>query len=217
MSFFSSSDFNINNLQLKMSSLELSFPDEENSNDQSEDNRTNCEPSCSTGHRRLNLRNRSNTTEENLHKINRRVISKPKKMLTGLSTSEKDIKKFYLNKKLTKLKPTCLETIFEEDEEHNADSDTIVTTISSQMGRKKLKRSLSFPDYYNIPKATVQRRKKRIKSCLGNIRKMEKFSMEYFLQKLHSNDRNPNEIENALSSFGTTTSNIKQSISPKGD
>lgn len=150
--------------------------------------------------------------DSSLHKINRRVISKPKKN-TFINGTENEIKKFYLNKKLTKIKPTCLETIFEavnEEslaiEEENDDERNDVLASTSQVkivGLKKLKRSLSFSDGQNISKALLQRRKKRIQTYLGGKPKVQKFTMAVFMDKLknmHKCESDTETLENDKSS-----------------
>lgn len=150
--------------------------------------------------------------DSSLHKINRRVISKPKKN-TFINGTENEIKKFYLNRKLTKIKPTCLETIFEavneesleiaedECESIHLSPSTSTTSQVKKVGIKKLKRSLSFSDGHNISKALVQRRKKRIQTYLGGKPKTQKCTMAAFMEKINNMHKSDTEtMEMAKSS-----------------
>lgn len=146
------------------------------------------------------LRRRS-TDDSHLHGINRRVITKPKKNLNslGLGGSESEIKKIYMRKKLTKVKSTCLETIFEEIDE-DASSSAVKDDASScvkLIGIKKLKRRLSCSDGYKVNKTTAKKRRGRISKFLGKSQKGPKISMEFFLNKLramHSDEHVPTEM-----------------------
>lgn len=160
-------------------------------------------PSTSTSSSSLvaSHRTRRKSADMALHRLNRRVIKKPKKNIIFSSTNEKDIRKYYLSNKLTNYKPTNLETIFEEEPNENqshttdtkncstsSSSDKSVTTkrLHSFMGGRKLRRSISFSDGLNIPKSTIQTRRKRIKRLFGRPLKLEKISMDAFLTHLRS-------------------------------
>lgn len=127
--------------------------------------------------RRL-LRNRSiNKLEDDLHKVKRRTIAKPRKLnpaTLGSDASEKLIQKLYLNKKMAKLKPTNLETIFETPKEGKNDA---IIYISST----RFRRSLDFKTYPHVPKPIKEKRRKRIKQMLGGIAKHKKMSMDDFM------------------------------------
>lgn len=144
--------------------------------------------SCSNSNRRsLRTRNADNY----LHKINRRVIKKPKKHFLGFNNSEEEIQKFYLNNKANKVKSTFLETIYEEQEgdQIEMDNDDGISqncTLTKNVGIKKLKRSLSCSDGTNVSKAIVQKRKRKIKDLLGNQKKPPKFSMDFFMEKMQA-------------------------------
>lgn len=146
------------------------------------------------------LRRRS-TDDSHLHRINRRVITKPKKNFSslGLGGSESEIKKIYMCKKLTKVKSTCLETIFEENDEDASSSATKddASSCVKLIGVKKLKRRLSCSDGMKPNKVTAKKRKGRIIKFLGKSQKSPKISMEFFLNKLramHGDEQVPAEV-----------------------
>ena len=119
------------------------------------------------------------------------------RMLPGTS-SEEDIKKFYLNNKLTSAtnRQNALETIFEEP--------AVVRNELRLIGLKKLKRSMAFKDAFNIPKSTVQTRRKKVKALFGtSANKFNKLSMDAFLQHLQSMREEPDE-ESEQGSAGST-------------
>lgn len=163
-------------------------------------------PSTSSSPVRMQ-RTRRKSSEAALHSLNRRVIKKPKRNNIFTSTNDKDIRKFYLNAKLTNYKSTNLETIFEEEPNENHHNLTANTTdmsncdssfrknslnrsatnrLHSFIGGRKLRRSVSFSDGLNISKSTIQTRRKRIKRLFGRPLKLEKISMNEFLTHLRS-------------------------------
>lgn len=143
-----------------------------------------------TGRVLRNKRSRSNSLEENMHKVKRRTISKPRKLnpaTLAADVSEHLIKKLYTNKKMTKLKPTNLETIFEEPKPGKNETVTYVSAT-------RFKRSISFTDHYNVPKQTVQNRRKRVKRLLGS-HKLKKMSMDAFMERFELLQEKPIETE----------------------
>lgn len=125
----------------------------------------------------------------NLHRTNRRVITKPKKNTksgTVNPITENEIRKFYLNQKMSKLKSTLLETIFEDDVEDEEDSYN-ADDVSNQVkliGNRKIKRCLSFTVGSHPTKTLVQKRRKRIQTVMGGKQKTNKMSMDTFMKKL---------------------------------
>lgn len=118
--------------------------------------------------------------DDKLHQIKRRTIAKPRRLdpsTLATDSSEVLIKKLYTNKKMTKLKPTNLETIFEEPKEHRKHG---VMFVSAQ----KFRRAIHFKDHLNISKQTVQHRRKRIKRLLGSGNKLKKMTMDAFMSHL---------------------------------
>lgn len=119
-----------------------------------------------------------------LLRMNRRVSMKPqRKIRAPTSSSEEDIKKFYLNNKLgSGDRQNALETIFEEP--------SVVRNELRLIGLKKFKRSMACKDGFTINKATVQSRRKKIKTLFGGgtgaPKKFNKLSMDAFLQHLQS-------------------------------
>lgn len=148
------------------------------------------------------------TNKESLHKTNRRVISKPKKRngyCFDIQKNEKEIRNFYLNKRLGinkfqliinmylikniiigKLKSTNLETIFEESSIISELQESTESSHVSFIGLKKVKRCSTLHDGINATKQIVQTRKKKIKRLMGSNLKYKKMSMENFLKRLHS-------------------------------
>lgn len=167
-----------------MSLLEIDMVPTENTDTNSE---TSLSPTLTP--RRMSLRRNSDMGPNNLHRTNRRVISKPKKNTKSCTvnpSTEKEIRKFYLNQKMSRLKSTLLETIFEdegEDESNNADDMSGQVTL---IGSRKIKRCLSFTVGSHPTKTLVQKRRKRIQSVLGGKPKTKKISMDMFMKKLKS-------------------------------
>ncbi|KAJ6638810.1 L-dopachrome tautomerase yellow-f2 [Pseudolycoriella hygida] len=167
----------ITKLQQIMSLLEIDMEQDKN-----EDENSSLPPTPS---RRLSSRRTSCSYSTNLHKTNRRVISKPKKnakTCTVNPSTEKEIRKLYLNQKITKLKSTLLETIFEdegEDDSNNEDASSQVRLV----GSRKMKRCLTFTDGSHPTKTLVQKRRRRIQSVLS-VKKTKKMSMDKFMEKL---------------------------------
>lgn len=84
---------------------------------------------------------------------------------------------------------TSLETIFEacEDGEENEVTPSALESQFKLVGLKKLKRSLSFStDHSRTNKATVLKRRRRIKTRLGSTKKPTKFSMQTFIEKMEA-------------------------------
>lgn len=152
------------------------------------------QPSSTSASHRRTLRPRAEACGSSLlHGINRRTISRPRKLSSHNPSdiSEKDIIKLYLNKKLPRVKPTSLETIFEEPEDGseiaNETSFHALETQCKLIGSRKLKRSLSFSSDHARPnKATILKRRRRIKDRLGVTKKTTKFSMQLFIEKMEA-------------------------------
>lgn len=133
------------------------------------------------------LRKRS-SSEDSLHRTRNRKHMKPRKNTTGAIQfeTEKEVKNFYLNinKKIKKVKPVLLETIFEKDEELSGEEDE---TSSKDTGRK-LKRTLAVCDGRNITKALKDKRKGLIRKHMGGKKRPKKIALarflEYFKQKV---------------------------------
>lgn len=153
-------------------------------------------PSSTSASHRRTLRPRPEASDSLLHGINRRTISRPRKFssLNPSDITEKDIINLYLNKKLPRVKPTSLETIFEASEEGSETEAATPSALESQfklVGLKKLKRSLSFStDHSRTNKATVLKRRRRIKDRLGTTKKPTKFSMQMFIEKMEAMQSN---------------------------
>lgn len=130
------------------------------------------------------LRQRAvNQLESTMHKTKRRIISKPRKLNAATlssGASENLIKKLYLNKKMTKLRPTNLETIFETPKESKNNTFLYTSAV-------RFKRSLDFKNYQaGLPKQIIQNRRKKIKKMLGGGSKVKKISMSQFLDHFQS-------------------------------
>lgn len=194
--FFLSFSVDLTNLQQKMSLLEIDMLPNENTD-------TISTTSSSSISRRSSLRRSSSISSsssmcsDNLHRTNRRVITKPKKNTKSGAvnpTTENEIRKFYLNRKMAKLKSTLLETIFEDDdeEEDSCNADDVASQVKL-IGNKKIKRCLSFAVGSHPTKTLVQKRRKRIQNVLGGKPKTKRISMDTFMKKLkaiqESNDK----------------------------
>lgn len=96
-----------------------------------------------------------------------------------MNASEKLIEKLYTNKKLTKVKPTNLETIFEEPKVTKQQDFMYLSTI-------KYHRAINFKDPWAVNKQRVQTRRKRIKRFFGKAQKLKKISMDAFMKHLET-------------------------------
>lgn len=167
-----------------MSLLEIDMLPNENAD-------TNSTSSTSPTSRRTSTRRSSTMSTDSLHRTNRRVITKPKKNLKSYfvnPTTENEIRKFYLNQKMSKLKSTLLETIFEDQNEEEEDSFSAddVSSQTTVIGNRKIKRCLSFTVGSHPTKTLVQKRRKRIQTVLGGKAKTKKISMAMFMKKLEA-------------------------------
>lgn len=173
----------LSNLQQKMSLLEIDMLPNENSD-------TNSSSLSSPTSRRISTRRSSSASADSLHRTNRRVITKPKKNLKSClanPTTENEIRKFYLNQKMSKLKSTLLETIFEDqNEEDSFSADDVPGQATTVIGNRKIKRCLSFTIGSHPTKTLVQKRRKRIQTVLGGKPKTKKISMAMFMKKLEA-------------------------------
>lgn len=172
-----------------MAALEQNLTFNENQSDscrESEDNATDDEdedsPGCNSSpnnrvQRRRSLRSKS--IDSKLHKIKRRTITKPSKLPINLNASENEIRNYYMiNSKRVDLKPTNLETIFEEGSPSVAKSKFF--------GIRKVRRSLNCSDGFNVNKTTVKARRNRVRKLLGGGPKLQKMTMDTFLERLKS-------------------------------
>lgn len=120
-------------------------------------------------------------------KRNQPRIEKPETDLKKKNLNSKAIEKLYLNKSLGRLKHTQLETIFEHEDETDANENFIVEQ-SKVFGKRKIKRSMSCGDGFNQTKTLKQKRKKRIQRIFGVHKKIKSISMKKFLEHLQASD-----------------------------
>lgn len=103
--------------------------------------------------------------------------------------NSKAIEKLYLNKTLGRLKHTQLETIFEHDDETNANASENYTLEPTKVfGKRKIKRSMSCSDGFNTSKSLKQKRKNRIRKIFGVHKKIKSISMKKFMEHLQVNN-----------------------------
>ncbi|XP_061395914.1 protein tantalus [Musca vetustissima] len=132
--------------------------------------------------------------ENNLNSIKRRTIMKPSRHNSSLnkdfaSLKPAEIKKIYLNKKLTKFRPASLETIFEEPTSAGGNADDDDDAESGQVrfiGTRKLRRVLTCSDGFVFNKALIKKRRAKIKKTFGRRLSLKKISLEEFLEKLNN-------------------------------
>lgn len=148
------------------------------------------------------IRARRKSSEAALLKLNRRVISKPKKKegFKLIGSTEHEIESFYLNNKLTsQFRQTSLETIVEDTiHENNDEAESIVRPTAPSLrflGSRKLKRRISFTDCLNVPKTVVQNRRKKIKKLFGKKLNFTRLSMDAFYSHLKRIDYDSNESQ----------------------
>ncbi|XP_037817068.1 protein tantalus [Lucilia sericata] len=133
--------------------------------------------------------------ESSLLGIKRRTIMKPSKRVRNTDDFQNlkpaDIKKIYLNKKLTNFKPSSLETIFEEATTTTQNNEQ---DYSRLMGGRKIKRALSCTDGFRYSKTLVNKRRAKIKKTFGKRFALKKISLEEFITKLNDSiEKNDNE------------------------
>lgn len=134
--------------------------------------------------------------ESSLLGIKRRTIMKPSKRVRNTDDFQNlkpaDIKKIYLNKKLTNFKPSSLETIFEEASTvQNTEPDFL-----RLMGGRKIKRSLSCTDGFRYSKTLVNKRRAKIKKTFGKRFALKKISLEEFITKLNDSIEKNDNVSN---------------------
>lgn len=101
--------------------------------------------------------------------------------------NSKAIEKLYLNKSLGRLKHTQLETIFEHEDETNA-NENYTLEPAKVFGKRKIKRSMSCSDGFNTTKTLKQKRQNRIRKIFGAHKKIKSISMKKFLEHLQGAD-----------------------------
>lgn len=112
-------------------------------------------------------------------------IEKPKVDLKQKNLNSKAIEKLYTNKTLGRFKQTQLETIFEQEEETDANE---IQTVDNVFGKRKVKRSVSCSDGFNTTKTLKRKRKRRIQKIFGAHKKFKAISMKKFLERLQASD-----------------------------
>ncbi|XP_005189597.2 protein tantalus [Musca domestica] len=200
-------------------------PDEDEcSNDEEEDNDV-----PDVGRNRKNARLRRNSigatfaerrqmpsrsSKENHSSIKRRTIMKPARHTSSLNKDfgnlkPAEIKKIYLNKKITNFRPASLETIFEEPDPScggDGDNNTDGTGEYEQVrfiGARKLRRVLACSDGFVFNKALIKKRRAKIKKAFGRRLSLKKISLEDFLVKLNNSMEDDEEGDNSESSCKT--------------
>lgn len=129
--------------------------------------------------------------------IKRRTIMKPSKHSSlkqenFSSIKPANIKKIYLNKKLTNFRPSSLETIFEE----MPCNDSNEQSCSRIMSARKIRRIVCFSDGCKYTKTLVNRRRVKIKKTFGKRSALKKISLEEFIAKLNKSMDESGEICN---------------------
>lgn len=164
------------NLSLKEDQTNCRRESEDDDSDDEDDESPGCSSSPSNRVQRRRSQ-RSKSLDSKLHKIKRRTITKPAKLKINLNASESEIRNYYMvNSKKVDLKPTNLETIFEEGSPSVAKSKFF--------GMRKVRRSLNCSDGFNVNKTTAKARKNRVRKMLGSGPKLERMTMDTFLERL---------------------------------
>lgn len=101
--------------------------------------------------------------------------------------NSKAIEKLYLNKTLSRLKHTQLETIFEHENEADA-NENYTLEPAKVFGKRKIKRSMSCSDGFKPTKTMKKKRKNRILKNFGVHKKIKSISMKKFLEHLQVAD-----------------------------
>lgn len=128
-----------------------------------------------------NLRKRSMSSESSFLRTTKHKSIKKNKDNPAQFNSIKETEKFYLNiNKKVKVKPILLETIFEEEEMDEGDTET---TVLTKLGLgKAAKRTISIGDGFKINKSLINRRKNQIKRQLGSRKKPKKVALKKFME-----------------------------------
>ncbi|XP_055634265.1 uncharacterized protein LOC129774539 isoform X2 [Toxorhynchites rutilus septentrionalis] len=166
------------NLSLKEEKTDICLPTEDDDSDDEDEETPGCSSSpCNRVQRRRSSRTKS--LDSKLHKIKRRTITKPTRIQINLNASENEIRNYYMiNSKKIDMKPSNLETIFEEG--------SPAVDKCKFFGMRKLRRSLNCFDGCNVNKATTKARKTRVRKLLGSAPKLERMTMDTFLERLKS-------------------------------
>lgn len=109
--------------------------------------------------------------------------------------NDKEIAKLYTNK-LSRVKVTPLETIFEHKDEcdgndsgNSSDSGLCLANDGAQIfGKRKVKRAILFSEGMKPTKTLRDKRKKRIQQLLGNRKRFKHMSMRSFLERFEANE-----------------------------
>lgn len=126
-----------------------------------------------------NLRKRSMSSESSFLRTTKHKSIKKNKDNPAQFNSIKETEKFYLNiNKKVKVKPILLETIFEEEEMDEGDTET---TVLTKLG-KAAKRTISIGDGFKINKSLINKRKNQIKRQLGSRKKPKKVALKKFME-----------------------------------
>ena len=148
---------------------------------------------------------RSSTSEQSLHKTNRRTICKPKKKNFELdSGNQTAIKNFYLNiNKSSKFKAIPLETIYEQNEDEEEDDKVNISSSSQNnqkdIGTRKIKRCLTVTTGLKANKTLSNKRKSQIKKYLGPRKRAKKISINNFMEYFKSQTNQTEDVINSES------------------
>lgn len=163
-----------------MSTLDLSEPNPPNPN---ENGRVaESKPSIGIGARIMRQLRRNSTSKSRNEKSR---TEKPKTEFKQKNMNSKAIEKLYLNKTLGRFKQTQLETIFEHENETDANENHKADNV---FGKRKIKRSVTCSDGFNMTKTLKQKRQRRIQKIFGVHKKLKPISMKKFLERLQAND-----------------------------
>ncbi|EDS44468.1 conserved hypothetical protein [Culex quinquefasciatus] len=175
------------NLSLKEEQLTDCHDSVDEDSDDEDEETPGCSSAPSTPNRVQRRRSqRTKSLDSKLHKIKRRTITKPAKLQINLNASENEIRNYYMiNSKRVDVKPTNLETIFEEG--------SPAVAKSKFFGGRKVRRSLNCSDGFNVNKTTTKARKNRVRKMLGGVPKLQKMTMDSFLERLKSMQNDSDE------------------------
>lgn len=132
-------------------------------------------------------RNSMSSSSSSSSMTNGRTERPSNDLIKKKNSNSKAIEKLYLNKTLGRLKHTQLETIFEHEDETDA-NENYTLEPAKVFGKRKIKRSMSCSDGFNTTKTLKQKRKNRIRKIFGVHKKMKSISMKKFLEHLQVNE-----------------------------
>lgn len=143
------------------------------------------------------------------------IESKKAKTNVFKELTEKEITKLYTVNKLSRVKVTPLETIFENPDEYETTDSGNCSSNSSEsgvnlsntldpaqiFGKRKVKRSVLFNESMKPTKTLREKRKRRVLAMLGNRKRFKHMSMRSFMERFEANETVSFEANDVLATI----------------